>query len=216
MIPKHNLAKYLTSESRCPHCAIDKPALEQYWVSHTLIERGTPGPRHRWAVYACHSCGGMVLAKGVANEDSDRAGIIATFPSPRTIHADIPDPARRFLQQAVETLHAPDAAAMVAGSAVDAMLKTLGYEKGSVYERIEKAVSDHKLTEDMGAWAHEVRLGSNRPRHADAEKPHVEPAEAKQSVEFAEALAFFLFVLTKRIERGKKAAEAASNPIVQP
>jgi hypothetical protein len=99
---------------------------------------------------------------------------------------------------------------MVAGSAVDAMLKQLGYEDGSVYERIGQAVTDHKLTEGMGLWAHEVRLGSNRPRHADKENPHVTPDEAKQSVEFAEALGYFLFVLTKRIERGTQAAKEAS------
>ena len=62
----------------------------------------------------------------------------------------------------------------------------------------------------MGAWAHEVRLVSNDPRHADEDQPHVSPEEAKQSVEFAEALGNFLFVLTKRIERGTKAAREAA------
>lgn len=94
--------------------------------------------------------------------------------------------------------------------AVDAMLKQLGYTEGNVYDRINKAVEDHKLTEGMGAWAHEVRLGSNRPRHSDANRPHVTSDEAKQSVEFAEALGFFLFVLTKRVERGTQAAKSAS------
>ena len=101
---------------------------------------------------------------------------------------------------------------MVAGSAVDAMLKKIGYVQGSVYDRINKAVEEHKLTEGMGSWAHEVRLGSNRPRHADKEKPHVTEDEAKQSVEFAESLGFFLFVLTERIKRGTEAAQAASAP----
>lgn len=39
-----------------------------------------------------------------------------------------------------------------AGSAVDAMLKELGYTKGSVYERIDQAVKDRRLTEAMGPW----------------------------------------------------------------
>ena len=66
----------------------------------------------------------------------------------------------------------------------------------------------------MGKWAHSVRSGSNRPRHADAENPHVSAEEAKQSVEFADALAQFLFVLTAKIQAGiesaKKAEDAAS------
>lgn len=130
----------------------------------------------------------------------------AIFPSPKIAHEDIPDSPRRFLQQAYETLHAPDAAAMLAGSAVDGMLKAKGYSEGSLYARIDKALADNILTKGMADWAHSVRLGSNRPRHADAENPHVSPAEAQRSVDFAEALGSFLFVLTARVERGIEAA----------
>ena len=134
------------------------------------------------------------------------------FPISQEAHEDIPEPARRFLQQALETLHAPDAAAVMAGSAVDAMLKKLGLIEGSLYARIDQAVKDHTITAAMGDWAHEVRLGSNRPRHADKEIPHMSPEEARQSVEFAEALANFLFVLAARIERGTDEAKKASAP----
>lgn len=84
----------------------------------------------------------------------------------------------------------------LAGSAVDAMLKKRGYETGSLYARIDKALADNLLTKRMADWAHEVRLGSNRPRRADKDKPHVSASEAAQSVEFAEALGNFPFVLT--------------------
>ena len=134
------------------------------------------------------------------------------WPSAKTAHEDLPQPARNYLQQALETLHAPDAAAVMAGSAVDAMLKYHGYTEGSLYKRIDEALKDNVLTNGMAEWAHEVRLGSNRPRHSDAEKPHVSPEEAKQSVEFAEALGNFLFVLTAKIDRGIKAAKAADVP----
>jgi hypothetical protein len=49
-----------------------------------------------------------------------------------------------------------------------------------------------------------VRLGSNRPRHADSEDPHVTDEEAQQAVEFANALGQFLFELNARIKRGIK------------
>jgi hypothetical protein len=126
-------------------------------------------------------------------------------------HEDLPDPARRFLDQAMQTLAAPDASAVMSGSAVDAMLKALGYEKGSVYDRIDEAVKDHHLTEAMGEWAHSVRLGANRPRHADKDRPHLTPDEARQSLEFAEALGGFLFVLTAKINRGIRAAQQAAS-----
>jgi hypothetical protein len=155
-----------------------------------------------WAAYACASCGGVILAKGEDGANAGHVKVAEVFPKAKSAHEDIPEPARRFLQQAYDTLHAPDAAAVMAGSAVDAMLKALGYSDGSVYSRIEKAVVEQKITRGMGDWAHEVRLGSNRPRHADEENPHVRPEEATQSVEFADALGYFLFVLAKQIERG--------------
>jgi hypothetical protein len=128
------------------------------------------------------------------------------YPQPRTVSAQVPPVAKRFLEQAFQTLAAPDAAAVMAGSAVDAMLKHLGYEQGTLYSRIDKALEDGLLTQGMATWAHSVRLGSNRPRHADAERPHTSPEEAKRSVAFAEALGDFLFVLTSQIEEATAAA----------
>jgi Domain of unknown function (DUF4145) len=98
----------------------------------------------------------------------------------------------------------------MAGSAVDAMLKARDYNIGSLYDRIDKALTDNVLTKGMADWAHAVRLGSNRPRHADRDAPHVSAEEAKQSVEFAEALGNFLFVLTARIDRGLEAAKKST------
>jgi hypothetical protein len=125
-----------------------------------------------------------VLAAGIGASDD----VVNVVPTAKEAHPDIPEPARKYLQQAFQTLAAPDAAAVMAGSAVDAMLKQLGLADGSVYDRINQAVAEHKLTKAMGAWAHEVRLGSNRPRHADGQNPHVSAEEAKQAVEFADAL----------------------------
>ena len=145
------------------------------------------------------------MAKGLAGSNISYPILVEIFPKPKVAHIDLPELARTYLQQAYETLHAPDAAAVMAGSAVDAMLKEHSYDKGSLYERIDKAVENHLLTEGMGNWAHAIRLESNRPRHADKENPHVTPEEAQQVVEFAEALGHFLFVLTARINAAVEA-----------
>lgn len=195
---------------KCPHCSVAHPTLTNVWVSEGLVPRALAGPGSKWGTYVCTTCGGAILAKSHPGDKVISAPVDRIIPDERTAHADLPEPARTYLQQAYETLRAPDAAAVMAGSAVDSMLKEIGYKDGSVYARIKKAVADHKLTEGMGKWADEVRLGSNRPRHADDTRPHVSAEEAEQAVEFAEALGFFLFVLTKRIERGLKAAEKAS------
>jgi hypothetical protein len=171
-----------------------------------LNDFGVRGTR-RWAVFTTVCCGGLLLAQGL-NDGGPNAAIEALYPAARSAAVEIPDPARTYLQQALETLHAPDAAAVMAGSAVDAMLKKFGLIEGGVYSRIEQAVCQHILTAPMGEWAHEVRLGSNRPRHADTENPHVSPHQAEQSVEFAEALGHFLFVLSNRVQKGIEAAKA--------
>lgn len=204
-----NMGEQLDEVSRCPHCGVANPSLMMLWRSGELLPRSTPGPRNRWAIYRCTTCGQAVSAQGFWEDNRANAEVVALFPTPKQAHEDIPDIARRFLQQAYETLNAPDAAAVMAGSAVDAMLKAKGLKEGSLYTRIDAAVERHILTEAMGDWAHEVRLGSNRPRHADEERPHVSEEEAQQAVEFAEALGNFLFVLTAKIERGIERAKSA-------
>jgi hypothetical protein len=200
----------LAGVSRCPHCGIANPQLLSVWKSGGFVQPSNGATGSYWNAFRCTTCGGVVLAKGVPAQASEHAEVAEIFPAPKAAHEDIPEIPRRFLQQAYETLHAPDAAAMVAGSAVDAMLKHLEYVEGSLYARIDKALQDNVITKGMAEWAHSVRLGSNRPRHADKENPHVSPEEAQRSVEFAEALANFLFVLTAKINRGIDAAKEAA------
>jgi len=191
--------------ARCPHCGVGRPQVA------TLNDLSTRAGR-RWAVFTTTCCGGLLLAQGLNGDGTPNAVIEALYPAARSAAVEIPDPARTYLQQAFETLHAPDEAAVMAGSAVDAMLKNFGLIEGTVYHRIEQAVDQHILTDPMGEWAHEVRLGANRPRHADTENPHVSPHQAEQSVEFAEALGHFLFVLSSRVKKGIEAAKADEAP----
>jgi len=91
---------------------------------------------------------------------------------------------------------------MLAASAVDAMLKARGLREGLLYTRIDKAATDHLITSDMAAWAHEVRLDANDQRHADEDAPLPDQADAKRAVDFALALGQLLFVLPARVQRG--------------
>ena len=82
------------------------------------------------------------------------------------VQDEIPDRPRSYIQQAIDSIHAPAGAVMLAASAVDSMLKIKNYRDGSLYARIEQAVNDHLITQDMATWAHEVRLDANDQRHA--------------------------------------------------
>jgi len=198
----------LEGVARCPHCGVANPQLVRMYGSGQRFGRATQGPTSIWALYRCTSCGDGVSAKGDPTEAVANPNVVAIFPDIRSIDDAVPEIPKRFLRQAYETLGSPDAAAVMAGSAVDAMLKELGYTEGSVYARIDQAVNDNTLTQAMADWAHWVRLGANRPRHADKDAPHISAEEAAQAVEFADALAYFLFALTEKIRRGiEKAAK---------
>lgn len=211
----------LTDLERCPQCGAYKPTLEFLHADVDL--RGGKSAGLGWAVYRCSGCYNIVAFKAKLSRPASHQSWTAYFhvnhfaaiemlPAGNEKAADaLPNKAATYLQQAINAIHAPDGAVMLAGSAVDAMLKDKGYKEGSVYGRIKKAVEDHLLTKEMGEWAHAVRLQANQPRPADEEDPHATIEEARQSIEFAKALGDFLFVLPARIASGTQAAEAASS-----
>lgn len=185
---------------RCPHCKVDTPLLNK---SHTLKTTTYDGRNERtWRTYSCARCGGVILA--TAAEAGQQ--IEAMYPDAAVVSDAIPEPARNYLKQALNSLHAPAGSVMLSASAVDAMLKDKGYKKGELYKRINQARDDHLITPDMATWAHEVRLDSNEPRHADEKNPLPTPEDAEKCVNFTLALAEFLYVLPSRVQRGLQEA----------
>ena len=181
---------------RCPHCNVDRPSLVYCGQAETkTFEQGN---LRRWRFYSCVRCGGVVTASA-ANWDQD---VRQLFPSSTGVDTAIPDRARSYLDQAINSLSAPAGAVMLAASAVDAMLKARNLKDGSLYSRIAKAADDHLITRDMALWAHEVRLEANEQRHSDESVPLPTPADAQRAVEFTIALAQFMFVLPARVQLG--------------
>jgi len=185
---------------RCPHCSIANPYLGKV---HQFETRQHDGQElRRWCVYVCGSCGGAVTAWA---HDFNQC-VQEYFPSNKDVDDQIPDRPRTYLQQAHESLHAPAGAVMLAASAVDSMLKAKGLETGSLYTRIEQASGSGMITTEMGLWAHEVRLDANDQRHADQATTLPSRQDAERVLEFATALAEFLFVLPARVQRGLQAS----------
>ncbi len=84
------------------------------------------------------------------------------------------------------------------------MLKEKGLAEGNLFSRIDAAAESHLITREMAAWALEVRLDANDQRHADESADFPDEADAQKSIDFAKALAEFLFVLPARVERGRR------------
>jgi Domain of unknown function (DUF4145) len=188
--------QYLNIE-RCPYCGIDKPNFIR--AQNPITTKAHDGQMIRnWAIYSCGNCGGVVTASALPN-----SGIVLDyFPKSESVSELIPEKPRRYLKEAITTVHAPSSSIMVCASAVDAMLKEKEYKSGTLYERIGKANKDHLITDDMAAWAHQVRLDANSERHVDEDAPPPTSDDARKSITFAKALAEFLFVLPAKVSVG--------------
>lgn len=146
--------------------------------------------------YTCQSCGGAIIGSRTPRFST----ALEIFPEPKNVDDSIPDRAKQYLSQSLETIHAPAGSIMLSASSIDSMLKEKGYKDGSLYSRIEKAAKDHLITEAMSQWAHQIRLEANDQRHADDNASLPTEEDAKRVVEFAIALGEFLFVLPNRVQ----------------
>jgi hypothetical protein len=87
--------------AKCPHCSIDKPSMRQQTRFPTATHAGK-NPRY-WATYACVRCGGVVIAAS----QKETGDVHEIYPKLQSVEDTIPDPAKSYLQQAIDTLHSP-------------------------------------------------------------------------------------------------------------
>lgn len=190
---------------RCPYCSVNKPTLESHYNEWITTTTHNGENKRFWGIYVCAGCGGVVTAASPLEHDISgdwSRWVREIYPSQTSVDNEITEPARSYLQQAIESLHAPAGAIMLCASAVDAMLKSKSYTEGKLYSRINKAAEDHLITQGMADWAHEVRLDANAQRHADNDVPLPNTKDAKRSLDFALALGELLFVLPEKVARG--------------
>ena len=203
----HLIDEIVYGLARCPQCGVANPLI-------TVV--GKPDHHHKdswdhnyyFFTASCSKCRRHILfyAEG---DDPKYLEVQNTFPPMDRVAEELPEMAAKFLQQALESRHAPDGALMLAASAIDAMLKHIGYNEGSLYARIDKAKEDTVITDRMADWAHTIRLSANEPRHADDEFTGATEDDADQSLAFAKALGEYLFVLPSKVARWKARAETA-------
>ena len=182
---------------KCVHCGVDKPSFPALGTAMVTSDHSNRNERN-WRVYACTRCGGALLAGSLQGNRN----VYEMYPQEMNVDEEIPLRAKEYLEQAINSISSPAGAVILAASSIDSMLKAKGLKAGSLYSRIKNAVETHLITEEMATWAHDVRLDANDQRHADDEAPLPNHEDAKRVIEFAQALATFLFVLPARVQRG--------------
>ncbi|MCG6146593.1 DUF4145 domain-containing protein [Leptospira bandrabouensis] len=186
---------------RCPHCNVDKPNIRRLHLLKTSDGNGTL--TRVWGIYSCERCGGVITAAAYG----DGQGIIELFPKSKNVDKELPDRAKSYLEQAINSLSAPAGSVMLTASCVDSMLKEKGYKEGTLFQRINKAAEEHLITKEMAKWAHEIRLDANDQRHSDYDRPLPTIDDAKKLIDFAQTLGLILFALPDRVSKGLEQAK---------
>ncbi len=203
---------------RCPHCNVANPYMSCVFDDigkPYKNEFGTPNsPRYSkclWKVFICSSCDNRILTLQkqiglLERHMDDLFSRIFIWPKERDdINSIIPEGAKNYLQQARDTINAPDACVIMCASALDVMLQEKDIpDADTLNERILAAVEKGLITQDMASWAKQVRLEANNSRHPKKNKPPAKLEEAQQSLEFVETLAEILFVIPDRVTKGIK------------
>lgn len=89
---------------RCPHCRVDNPNITE---NFNLITQNFDGGNLRyWRIYVCSRCGGVITAAS----DQQKGWVRELYPSEIVVDDCLPNKAKVFLNQAIDSLHAPSGA----------------------------------------------------------------------------------------------------------
>jgi hypothetical protein len=92
--------------------------------------------------------------------------------------------------------------ALMSRAAVQAIVRSLGAEEGSLWSEIESLNSKGLIPKSLTDWSHEIRRGGNPAAHPK-EGETVEPEDAEELYRLVDAIAYYLFVVPAEVERRK-------------
>lgn len=174
---------------------------------------------HNVVVYLfarCKRCGSPFLVEEnyyeIPGEISAPQGDRVLYPGDRLFNQDgVPDPIARAYRDAVRSfsvgLYAP--CVIMCRKALEGITTELGASRGSLKKRLDDLRTDGRIDQRLSEWAHGLRLIGNDAAHDFGVK--LEKQDARDSLEFLEALLLYVFTLTARFDQFKaRRVEAAS------
>lgn len=194
----------------CPHCRTNKAA---FTIRHQYYSRSIARVFFFGAV--CGVCEHPISAQGIDTEigirttspvdllaatidfPSDRMKLIRIWPG-QTAEApeNLPENIEKFFTQGIRNERAEnwDAAGAMFRKALDVATKVLDPPNSGkpLFQRIEALAQAGRLTADLAAWAHEVRIEGNSSVHDDEPETSEDVAVIHQ---FARAVLLYTFTL---------------------
>lgn len=176
-----------TFQLDCPYCGTAHVAFE------LVDESWLPRRNERWHVCArCNHCAGFVVLDMMAYADQENPPSLYYMSNPEwfkiekvypasgaEIPAHLPEEVERLFKQGTDNVPAnPDAAGIMFRKTLEATLRDkCPAATGTLFQRIDQAVELDVLTDDLGRYAHTIRLEGNEAAHGtydetDAEQLH--------------------------------------------
>lgn len=190
----------------CPFCKTTSVACEAIFSWRT-------GEEEKRALIKCGACGEGIIRAYFSPHDLMNVGgevtrqnIVLAEQWPESscgaAPKDTPENAAKFFEQGTSSLESGnfDAAGMMFRKTLESATKLLDPQSMSkpLVKRIDALTSDGKLTPDLAAWAHEVRLGGNEAAHED--EPFSED-DAQDLRNFVENFLRYAFTLPSAVKR---------------
>ncbi|OZI79892.1 DUF4145 domain-containing protein [Bordetella genomosp. 2] len=209
----------LTLMLNCPHCHTQNAAF-------TLAAQRQKTREIWYTLYTCNTCLEAVVATlntrggdpgavdGSLRIDRHFHGwaILSLHPEPQETDAPrhCPEAVQKAFVQADEALKRKhwDSAVAMDRRALELSTKTIAPDlaKLTLYKRIEELAKNHKITPDLQAWAHGLRVVGNDALH---EIDGVDEMEANQAHELTRYMLIYLFTLPTEVASAKGADAAA-------
>lgn len=188
----------------CPFC-LEKGNFEL--VFHEEKKKSNSQKKLNFDVYKCGNCAGFIHVFWSASESSyGNNGLhnykVLPWPIGKVEAPEHwPDAVKRYWKQAHDTMKGEnwDAAATMAGSALQAALRESGAEGKNLKEEIEDLALKNILPAIMKEWANELRFLRNNSVHPKKDAAELNPQDVEDVVEFLDYLLRYLYDLPKQI-----------------
>ena len=184
-------------------------------ADHSAMDDDDPGPFNAFLL-ECPQCRTTLLGGRYEIEDhGDPLSRLWPVPS-RWLSHEIPEITRNSLEEArlCFQAHAYNACTVMAGRALEGVCRHFGAEKTNLGPGIKALREQGIIDARLGKWAEELQKARNLSAHASGEK--VTKDDARDLLDFLEAICEYVFVLSAKFEqymaRRTKAAGTASAP----
>ncbi len=185
----------------CPQCSafVDGKVLgvKEYGAD----ENGDP---RKVVLIECPTCDSALLGFSelcqISNRDWDWSRPTRLWPKPaESLHSSIPREVRKALKDATRCFEVGvhSASAVMAGRAIEAMCKDKG-GVGTLAKGLAKMKAQGLIDQKIWAWANALREERNLGAHATG--ADVSEEDAKDVLDFANAICEYVYVLTEQFD----------------